>query len=276
MPLRGFICPAWTETAGQHNPFTTLSPYVPAACLGCDKTCMDIAFLAMIARDTCENVHVGDYLSVSGLAAPRATWLERKVDYYEKPADCWPRTKGGGIHRNLEDIIATLPNFEDYLLESSFLWNLEIGNGIILVNMRIDRYNKKKKLLTDYKTMHDNGWKMLKDGPKQDHVMQANCYRMGLEQNGHKVDKISINYITMKFTREFWDVQIIPDDIVLRYAKPRASQLFYSFQNDCLPPICNEETRKWKCPTEKKKGYCSVGFACPDCELYKGGFKHGK
>lgn len=237
---------------------------------------MDIAFLVMIARDACENKHTGDYLSVTGLTAPRATWLERKVDYYEEPADCWARTRGGRIHKNLQDIIALLPNFADYLLEVSFVWKIDTRIGALPINMTIDRFDKRLGILTDYKTMHDDGWRFLRNGPKEDHVTQLNCYRMGLEQNGHKVNRLATNYISMKFTREYSNVQIVPDDIILRKVPDNAATLYQAFKADSIPPVCSDEIRKWKCPKKGERGYCAAGFACPDCYLYLGGFKNGK
>ena len=200
MPLIGFKCPSWTKTPGQPRLFVD---GLPQDCFDCDKPCMDIALLILIAQDTVKNPHKGNIISATSLNATRSTFLERTVNYLEEPQDCWARTRGGNIHSNLETMIALHPNFEDFLCEYNVKY--PVPGTTIELSMTVDRYQKSRKMLVDYKTQHDNAWKFMGDGAKPDHIMQTNIYRIGLESQGYEVKRIDINYISMKFTKEIWN-----------------------------------------------------------------------
>lgn len=57
------------------------------------------------------------------------------------------------------------------------------------------------------------------------------------------------------------DVPIWSDDEVKNYLTPKAEILYNAFKDNILPPMCDEETRRWKC-----ESYCNVKHICDKIE----------
>lgn len=61
------------------------------------------------------------------------------------------------------------------------------------------------------------------------------------------------------------DVPVFPDEDIVAYIEPRLAALSDGFQNGVMPPVADNEIRKWKCD-----GYCHVRAACEAHEQSQG------
>lgn len=264
MPLIGFICPEWSKTAGDRNKFHEGG--IPLECLNCADPCMDTSTLMVIVKQTYKGNHKGDMISVTSLEYPLATYLERTVDYYEEPPDCWARTRGSLIHSILE--YDNRPG----VMKEQFIQVKIPGSDVVLCGT-YDKYYTPDQRLTDYKSAHDNFYKFKSvEIPKPSHVRQLNVYRLMLEALGVSVREMQVVYVTMSFTRPYWVSRM--GDELWGWVKERAEMLSTAFRSGVPPPPCptvdpDLRSRNWKCPgiLDKKgnpqRGYCTVGkIAC--------------
>ena len=98
MPLKGYVCPPWSPTAGNRNEVSH--------CLGsCPNPCVCPPLLAAIYQAEQQNHHQGAYLSASMLAGalcPRQTLFERRHEFYENPTRRWWPFRGTHAHSIIE------------------------------------------------------------------------------------------------------------------------------------------------------------------------------
>lgn len=239
--------------------------------------------LKTIMHEFRDNPHKGEYVSITALlGCIRSTYFSRICDTYVKPRNSWWSLRGSLIH----EIIESAEAGDDIIAEENFSIPL---NGVEVFG-RIDWYDKRTKHLTDFKSIGDLGIKfILRDGAKVDHIRQTNMYRVLLEEAGYPVESISIVYLSMMSIVEtgtlFVDkkgvehnipaIELYDKDKIKKFMLERAKIYHLAFEEGQLPPIPDEQTRKWMCSPV----YCHSTDVCPyyqELELEKEKIKKEK
>ena len=125
----------------------------------------------------------------------KAKW-EHEQEYYLPQEIAYYFMRGSLIHGILETVEAFDNSRADGVrfIEKDFSVIVPGTNSKLIG--RIDRYEN--GVLYDYKTMSDQGiHRLLKEGPKEDHVWQVNMYKWMIEKNGFPVNDVVIVYVMM-------------------------------------------------------------------------------
>lgn len=238
------------------------------------------------------NHHRGDHISVTALQhCIRQVFLERTVDYAVEPKFAiWQALRGTLIHAMFENS----GDPERFLCEVDYVYEF---NGI-KVHGRLDMYDKKEKILYDFKTQNDWGYTYtLKNGAaKEDHIWQTNFYRFLLEKGENipkndaeklgnfPVKRIVVIYLSMKSVLQTGTLvheydartgktnKIKMSEVPLKsyaqirtYVRPRAAILNKAFKKGITPaPTQNKDDHSWLCGMKYKnlRGYCGVREQC--------------
>lgn len=282
-------------------------------CLACDHECFDLEVReALFERERNWQAieHTGDRISVTALlGCLRSTYLERVTDYAATPESKWYSLRGELIHRLVER-----PDFDNpYLRRSEIRLHAQL-NGF-RISGQLDNYKLRflnMGILKDWKSVGDNALPyVIMEGAKEDHIWQTNIYAWIARQNGYRVDRIEIAYLSLMAVvktgqvatlheylvnppsrsgrrrhmigrprlikqypsgRKKWesryqvpDVPLYNDETVLEFITPRAESLSSAFKSQIMPPMADEETRRWKC-----EGYCNVRGLCESEETRNG------
>lgn len=292
MPWKSALCPD-----GQKKSFDE--------CLACKHECFDFEVREALferERNWQAMEHTGDRISVTVLlGCMRSTYLERVTDYAAHPESQWWSLRGELIHRLVER-----PDMDNpYLRRSEMRLRAKI-NGFE-VSGQLDNYKLRfleKGILKDWKSVGDAGLQFIVfDGAKEDHIWQTNIYAWLGRQNGYRIDRIEIAYLSLmqvvktgqvvafteilvnpptksgkrrnmigtpRLLRQYpsgkkkWEcfyripeVPIYDDETIVSFAAPRLACLSAAFKTATMPPVANEDIRRWKCD-----GYCNVREAC--------------
>lgn len=278
MPVKGFLCPPGYTFNGKKT-------HTFKECLDeCTNKCMPRQLLVAIVKSLEQDYHTGNYISVTALnGCLRQTYLERKVDYHIRPVDrAWAPVRGSLIHGMLES-----QDKRRYIIENKYY--IEI-NGI-RIHGTVDSFDRKTKTITDYKTMKDGGLPMImRNGPKKEHILQANAYKIFLEKGvsldkrykrKYKAEHLEIVYIGMsdvvqtgskkavvdKGSLKFYtvpDVPILPEREVLDHIEKNSKVLNNAFEYNKVPPPPDIGTQAWLCGFNMPRmdGYCTMKFKC--------------
>jgi hypothetical protein len=292
MPWTHVLCPD-----GQKKSFEE--------CLVCLHECFDLEIReAMFERERNWQAieHTGERISVTALlGCLRSTYLERVTDYAAHPESQWWSLRGELIHRLVER-----PDMDNPYLRRSELRLRAKVNGYE-VSGQLDNYKLRfleMGILKDWKSIGDAGLQYIVfDGAKEDHVWQCNIYAWLGRQNGYRIDRIEIAYLSLmqvvktgkvvpfteflvspptrsgkrknmigtpRLIREYssgkrkWEcfyripeVPIYDDETVTAFITPRLSCLTQAFKAGIMPPVAEDEIRRWKCD-----GYCRVRDNC--------------
>lgn len=196
--LVGFRCPPGTPTAGNENEFEHCIKH-------CPHQCLPTAVLYTIKEQNVHNVHKGSMISPTALPrCPRKLKLTRLQSYYEEPHKLYHATRGSLYHGFLE-----CKGLEGVQTEQRIYKVIESGPyAPWVLSGCFDFYDETLHQLQDFKSIQDKGLRyLLDDGPKEEHVLQLNCYRWlmdggrmgGLdgEQVFLPVNSMMLNYIMM-------------------------------------------------------------------------------
>ena len=274
-------------------------------CLACNHECFDLEIReALFERERNWQAieHTGEHISVTALlGCMRSTYLERITDYAAPPESQWWSLRGELIHRLVER-----PDMDNpYLRRSEMRLKAKV-NGYE-VSGQLDNYKLRfleKGILKDWKSIGDAGLQYIVfDGAKEDHIWQTNIYAWLGRQNGYRVDRIEIAYLSLmqvvktgqivpltellvnppaksgkrknmlgtpRIIKEYgsgkkkWEcfyripeVPIYDDQTVIDFATPRLACLSLAFKSGAMPPVAEDEVRRWKCD-----GYCRVRERC--------------
>lgn len=283
-------------------------------CLACDRECFDLEIReALFERELHWQAieHTGDRISVTALlGCLRATYLERVTDYAAPPESKWWSLRGEIIHRLVER-----PDMDNpYLRRSEMRLRAKVND--YEMSGQLDNYKLRfleQGVLKDWKSVGDTALQYIVfDGAKQEHIWQTNVYAWIARQNGYRVDRIEIAYLSLmqvvktglvvplveylnnpparsgkrkhmlgtpRLVRSYpsgkkkWEcfyripeVPIYDDETIIDFATPRLHCLTQAFKSGIMPPVAEDETRRWKCD-----GYCMVREACEAEEK-----KHGR
>ena len=283
-------------------------------CLTCSHECFDLEVReALFERERNWQAieHTGDRISVTALlGCMRSTYLERIIDYAAPPESQWWSLRGELIHRLVER-----PDMDNPYLRRSEMRLRAKANGFE-VSGQLDNYKLRfleQGILKDWKSIGDAGLQYIVfDGAKDDHVWQTNIYAWLGRQNGYRIDRIEIAYLSLmqvvktgqvaplteflvspparggkrkhmigapRLVREYasgkrkWEcfyripeVPVYDDETVTSFITPRLACLTQAFKSGVMPPIAEDEIRRWKCD-----GYCRVRETCEAEER-----KHGR
>ena len=137
------------------------------------------------------------WVSVSTLlrCLRKAKW-EHEEDYFLPQQIAYYFMRGTLIHGVLEAASVT----DNIRTDTIVFMEKDLSRPVPETNSkligRVDKYEN--RVLYDYKTMADQGiHRIIKDGPKEDHIWQVNMYKWLLEYNGFPVDDIVIIYVMM-------------------------------------------------------------------------------
>jgi hypothetical protein len=278
-------------------------------CLACERECFDLEIReALFERERYWQAieHTGDRISVTALlGCLRATYLERITDFSATPESKWWSLRGELIHRLVER-----PDMDNPYLRRSEMRLRAAVNGYV-VSGQLDNYKLRfleQGILKDWKSVGDTGLHyIVYDGAKEDHIWQTNIYAWIARENGYRVDRIEIAYLSLmqvvktgqvvplvefltnappkggkrknmigtpRLIRTYpsgkkkWEcfyripeVPMYDDKTILDFVTPRLACLSQAFKSKIMPPVADEETRRWKCD-----GYCQVR---QQCEAYE-------
>lgn len=182
MPLKGFVCPPWSPTAGGRNEVSY--------CLGtCANPCVCPPLLAAVYRAEQQNYHQGTYLSasmLSGALCPRQTLFERRHEFYENPTRRWWPFRGTHAHsiveragssvtpygwlQELRMVVPVLyPEHPAPILDAdgNFTGDFDTTKPLVIeVGGTTDAFNPKLGELWDFKSMADAKVTMFVEGKK--------------------------------------------------------------------------------------------------------------
>jgi len=292
MPWTTVLCPE-----GQQKNFDE--------CLACDRECFDLEIREALferERHWQAREHTGDRISVTALlGCLRATYLERVTAYAAAPESQWWSLRGELIHRLVER-----PDMDNpYLRRSELRLQATIDGHV--VSGRLDNYRLRFLecgVLKDWKSVGDTGLHyIIYAGAKPEHLWQANIYAWLARQNGYRVDRIEIAYLSLMQVvktgrvvpfvefmnnpppksgkrrhmigtprlvrahpsgKKQWqcfyripEAPIYDDQTIIEFVTPRLHTLAQAFSTGTLPPVADDDTRRWKC-----NGYCRVRAQC--------------
>jgi hypothetical protein len=282
-------------------------------CLACERECFDLEVReALFERERNWQAieHTGDRISVTALlGCMRSTYLERKTEYAATPESKWYSLRGELIHRLVER-----PDFDNPYLRRSEIRLYANLNGC-KISGQLDNYKLRflnMGILKDWKSVGDNALHyVIMEGAKEDHIWQTNVYAWLARQNGYRVDRIEVAYLSLmavvktgrtaalseflvnppsrsgkrrnmigrpRLVKEYpsgkkrWEsrymvppVPLYNDETVIEFMTPRVKYLSAAFKAGIMPPMADEEVRKWKC-----EGYCNVRSECESEEARYG------
>jgi|GEM_PF-6649858 hypothetical protein len=258
MPIKGFVCPD-----GENVCYEECLKKCRLSDSYCGKRCLPEGYLAACLPDKSRPV---GQISVTQISKPTLqTILEKNIDFYVEPDRNIDAIRGSSHHYFLEKV-----KDSGYIDNDRYVCEQRIYGEHF--NGQIDNFDKLEGIIWDYKFV--NGYKMkLMDADilanSKDYVFQQNCYRMLLQSQGHKVNKMMIFCAAydVKYGRGrtlgTFDVPLLEDDYIIETVKKKVSELsFYSeMYPDILPDKCEETWGGKRCTT-----YCTVNFACPHFE----------
>jgi hypothetical protein len=198
----------------------------------------------------------------------REAFLELKYEYAIKPKKSVSATLGSGMHSKLEN----WSSFED--LTEKRLTLDDISGQFDLV----ERQENGENWLIDYKTTGAYKVKLALEGDFEEWQYQLNNYRLMLENQGIKIDKIRVFAIvkdgnTWQAKKDgidegcyYIDIPFIPAMQVNNYFQFKKNALLNALKTDILPGYCNDEetwhgikceswcnVKKWCNPLVKEK-----------------------
>jgi len=237
-PLAGLICPNQTRVSIEH-------------CLnGCIDRCTPYPLANKIIKNEIDNPHVGDMISMSSIiGCLRKTYLERRHPYYDKYENLWYSARGTWMHSVLEDLAGD----PRWIIERRFTIQI---NGFI-ISGQIDAYDRINEHLYDYKTSKDkNVAYIMRNGPKEAHLVQVSGYKFFLEEENINVRNISVCYMSM--SEIYTSTGFLPysKQQTLDFILTNGTKLSKSFKED-TPPIIPTPRPIWLCT-----GYCPVAEIC--------------
>ena len=138
-------------------------------CLKCGE-CVPRFLVQSIQNINKHDYHKGDVITATSmLGCLRETYLQRKYDYYSEIQSIYYSWRGTLAHTIFETT-----NLDDWIAEERYEKKL----GKITITGQIDGYCKLLKKLYDIKTIKDNGINfVIKNGPKNDHIVQLSIYK---------------------------------------------------------------------------------------------------
>jgi len=249
-------------------PQTNLDKFVIGSC-----ACVPEPMQALIIQDEAENYHnslpENTFTATMLTGCLRRTYLRKIVNYDSTPKALYPAIRGRIIHGILEGY------HEPWVKEERYEKRL----GSVTLTGQIDAENPEEAEIVDYKTMADDGFIFLKDGPKPDHILQVNIYSW-IRNGGRNLrtgviskmiaKKLTIWYVGMRTaaktgscvnTKNGWrvakfflkPVPIMGYEPVDSFIKQATNTLHKAFTGGVMPPMTEE---KWMCR------FCEVKKQC--------------
>ena len=249
-------------------PETSLDKYEVGSC-----SCIPEPLQALVIQDESENYHnslpENTYTATMLTGCLRKTFLQKTVEYCSTLKARYPAIRGRIIHGILEGY------HEPWVKEERY----EKRIGEVTLTGQIDAENTEDTEIVDYKTMADDGFTFLKDGPKKDHSLQVNIYSW-LRNGGRNLrtrivskmiaKKLTIWYVGMRNaaktgawvnTKNGWKVArfflkpvpIMDYGDVELFIKQATSTLHKAFTGGVMPPMTQE---KWMCKVCEVKKQC--------------------
>jgi len=176
MPLKGFRC--------KHHGEASFDTCIEANCPSAPRFVLE-----SIKEQHGKDYHKGDVITATTMTGClRSAYLTRVRDYYASVDSLYYSWRGTLIHKIFE-----FPNVEKW--DSEKLYK-RVVDGIEIFG-KIDAYDRAKdrNILYDLKTIGDNGLNfVIKQGAKDDHVLQTNIYRWLMQL---PVNEIKIVYLSM-------------------------------------------------------------------------------
>jgi len=250
-------------------PPTELFKFVIGSC-----SCIPEPLQALVIQDEAENYHnslpENTFTATMLTGCLRKTFLKKTVEYDSTPKARYPAIRGRIIHGILEGY------HEPWVKEERY--EKSVGNGITLTG-QIDAENPEESEIVDYKTMADDGFTFLKEGPKTDHCLQVNIYRW-LRNGGRNLrtrviskmiaKKLTIWYVGMRNAaktgswvnvKNGWKVgryflkpvEIMDYKDVETFIRRATKTLKEAFTGGVMPPMTTE---KWMCKVCEVKKQC--------------------
>jgi len=249
-------------------PPTDLSKYVVGSC-----SCIPEPLQALIIQDESDNYHNSlpeDTFTATMLTGClRKTFLQKTVSYDSTPKARYPAIRGRIIHGILEGY------HEPWVKEERYEKKL----GSTTLTGQIDAENGVESEIVDYKTIADDGFNFLKEGPKKEHVLQVNIYAW-LRNGGRNLrtriiskmiaKKLTIWYVGMRNAaktgswvnvKNGWKtgryflkpVPVMEYGDVEKIVKRSTDVLSEAFKKGVMPPMTEE---KWMCKVCEVKQQC--------------------
>ena len=283
MPATKFICPD-----GKRIRITDCLSSCPNM-----QRCMFLPTLRAVANSLDRNISEPTVTEL--ITGVRETYLKKTSSYAVEPSSVLYALQGQAIHsineRNTQGAILSEERLKDEITSGQFdLYGkiIDADDGV-LGDLKVTSSYKLMKALGIYKVKVDTG-EVYKTGVKKgqpkfktelrydgvrdllDWAIQMNYYRILLEQQGFKVNRMYIQALcrdaNLRIANERGinkNVYIIPinkisDHWLKRYFKHKAKLLRESLQKKTLPPICSVRER-WQ--DRKCLEYCAARENCP-------------
>lgn len=283
MPATQFICPS-----GQRVPITECLRECPNA-----QRCMFLPTLRAVANTLDRKISEPTVTEL--IAGVRETYLKKTSDYSVEPSSVLYALQGQAIHsineRNTNGAILCEERLKDEITSGQFdLYGkvLDEEEGV-LGDLKVTSSYKLMKALGISKVKIDTG-EVYKSGLKKglpkfktelrydgvrdllEWAIQLNYYRILLEQQGFKVNRMYIQALCRDFNLRIANergitqaVYIIPinkisDQWLKRYFAHKANLLREALETKTLPPVCSVRER-WH--DRKCLDYCAARENCP-------------
>ena len=289
MPATQFICPS-----GQRVPITKCLRECPNA-----QRCMFLPTLRAVANSLDRKISEPTVTEL--IAGIRETYLKKMSEYAVEPSSVLYALQGQAIHsineRHTNGAILSEERLKDDITSGQFdLYGkiLDEEEGV-LGDLKITSSYKLMKALGIYKVDVPTG-EVYKTGAKKglpktkkefhydgvrdllDWAIQLNYYRILLEQQGFKVNRMYIQALCRDFNLRIatergitQSVYIIPinkisDHWLKRYFTHKAKLLRDALDKKKLPPVCSVRER-WN--DRKCLDYCAARENCPYAQKFK-------
>lgn len=261
MPLIGVYCEDESHYGQPHSFTEYLELLKNEECV----THSPIELVVAMSRNSEERKDAG-YSATTLLDCPRKIILASEHDYYEFPSKYYARFRGTIGHFMMEAYAEDDP---DVVRELRVSKTITVRGRTFVLTGKFDKYNKRTKLLTDYKTIESVPY----DGPKEKHPPQLNIYQWLLwggtimetgEQIFWPVERMGIQYLDMseplKVKADVWDLveveQYIHDALVPFVVYQETGQLPPILKNadGRRHPFCKSCALREPCDLRKKNG----------------------
>jgi hypothetical protein len=229
-----------------------------------------------------------DFPSVTSLSnCKRSLWIQKNCDIYADFDAQYAMFQGTMIHSILENVQLG----DKYLKE----YKMKIKLGDHELSGTCDLYNTKTKQLIDYKTTKSIIFKEV-DGKlepmyldKQNYINQLHVYALGLEQGGHEVKSMAIEYfpkqgctIQKRYNNQtfYTDIPAMPYRISIKFDKELQDKLVQEYtktldwlsEKNSICPLWSEYyekgEHKWQCYKLNKAGDIKSSY-CVACDVCK-------
>jgi len=247
MGLVGFRCPKGSKTEGTNNRNAD-------ACFNqCDRQCLAEPLLHAIWSSNAgykPSFDPTEAVTITRLVGCHTQHgLSRLVDYFDTPKNLYYSIRGKIFHRLMEDyqngILERGLDPSDFRIEER--WGPRML-GDVPIGGRIDLHINSANTRYSWKTIGDKGLEYLKDGPKQDHVLQENFYSWLNPEV--KTSRIVIVYMSMMETVETGGLFT-----VTKYQKSQPKDIS---ENHPALKQWNQNGYKW-----------TLIYQIPDCPVFK-------